>query len=343
MFRGGLLLLCVLSLLTEGVVRADDSLALARKSVAESDYGSARTQLATARDAGGLGPDETAELYRLSGIVAAALGDPKAATEAFTQLLAVSPKATLPAGTSPKITRPFDAAAKYFTNHDRLEVKVETRATPPAITLVRASDPLNMVAKAHVVFSIDGGPEQVKDVAAEGRTEIALPAGARIDARVAAVDAHGNHLVELGSTEVPIVIIGEAKPVVAAKPAARPVTTRIVPAAPRPIYLQWWPYAAGAVVFVGAAGYFAWQTHSDANELDRLNAQSAFHNFSDAKTVEDRGHRDALLTNIGLGITGALALTAGVFYLAIPRDHLETHVAAVPLPGGAAFVFGGNL
>jgi hypothetical protein len=48
-----------------------------------------------------------------------------------------------------------------------------------------------------------------------------------------------------------------------------------------------------------------------------------------------------LLTNIGLGVTGAFAIAAGVMYLTTPRDRTETRVAAVPLSGGGAVVLGG--
>ncbi|HEX2686561.1 MAG TPA: hypothetical protein VHN14_08080 [Kofleriaceae bacterium] len=337
MLRGLVLALVAL----EGVAWADDSLAQARKAVAESDYMAARTALVAARDAGQRSPEETAEIFRLSGIVAAALGDARTATDEFTHLLALSPKATLPPGTSPKIKRPFDAAARYFTSHAPLEVKIETVATPPTITLVAVSDPLNMVAKVHVVFSVDGGVEQTKDAVARERTDVTLVAGRRIDARVAALDVHGNRLVEIGSKDVPIVIIGEAPPVSSPTPKVTPVPV-IVHAAPRPIYLRWWPYAAGTAVFGGITLYVARSAHVAANDLEALNRNSVFHTFDEARAIEDRGRRDVLFTNIGLGITGACALAAGVMYLLTPRDHVETRVTAVPIHGGAALVLGGS-
>jgi tetratricopeptide (TPR) repeat protein len=325
----------------EGIAWADDPLAQARKAVAESDYVAARPALAAALDAGDHSPEEVAEIYRLSGIVQAALGDAKAATEAFTRLLALSPKAALPAGTSPKLKRPFDAAGRYFKTHAPLEVKVETVATPPTITLVVVSDPLDMIAKAHVVFAIDGGAERTKDAVASERTDVTLPAGRRIDARVAALDAHGNRLAEVGSKDVPIVIISDAPPVVAPAPVPRP-TRVVVHAAPRPYYLQWWAHAAVGGVFGVAAVYFAWSTLSDANELERLNADSALHQFAEAQAVEDRGHRHALFTNIGLGAAGAFGIAAGILYLTRPRDHMETRITAAPAPGGGAIVLGGT-
>jgi len=335
-------------LVLEGVAHADDPLAAARKAVAESDYVSARPALTAALDAGGRGPEDLVEIYRLTGIVDAALGDARAATEAFTRLLALSPKAALPDGTSPKIRRPFDAAARYMASHAALEVKMETVTTPPAIRLIVVSDPLNMVATAHAVFRIDGGAERTKDieVAAE-RVEVTLPAGRRIDAQIAALDVHGNRLVEIGSREVPIVIVGDAPPVVAAPSHATPPPPRRTPpvlvhAGPRPLYLRWWPYAAAGAVLAGATGYFAWSARSDADELRGIVADSAQHSYGEARAAEDRARRSVLYTNIGLGITGAVALAAGVLYLTTPRDRVETRIAAVPLDGGGALVLGGK-
>ena len=329
----------------QGVASADDSLAQARKAVAESDYGAARPALVAALDAGGRGPDELAEIYRLTGIVAAALGDARGASDAFTHLLALTPRATLPDGTSPKITRPFDAAARYVASHGALEVKLETRAAPPAITLVVASDPLSMVATARVVFTVDGGAERSQDAeVGSERTEVALPAGRRIDARIAALDVHGNRLAEIGSRDVPVVIIGEAPPVVVAPaPAPPPRPPPVVRAAPRPVYLRWWPYAAAGALTLGATGYLALAARSATDDLDRILADSAHHRFGDATAVEDRARRDVLLTNIGLGVTGALAIAAGALYLIGPRDRVETRFAVVPLAGGGALVLGGKL
>lgn len=340
MLRG--LVLSVMLLSSARIAHADDSLAQARKAIAESDYAAAKVKLAAARDAGGASPEDTAELYRLSGVVSAAMGDAKAATEAFQYLLALSPKATLPAGTSPKITRPFEAAGRYFTSHGRLELKLETAATP-AITLVLVSDPLHMVARARVVFSVDGGAEQTREAAASDRTTIALPAGRRIDARVAALDASGNRLVELGSKEVPVVILGNGAPIAAAP--------RATPAAPRPevvassssslpLYRRWWPYAIGAAVFGGAGGYFAWQAKSDADDAnDLLAADAPRAAFNDAV---DRGKRNTLFANIGVGVAGALAITSGVMFWLAPREHREAQLSAVPVAGGGTLVFGGR-
>jgi hypothetical protein len=338
MFRGVALALAVIAgeILIGRVAWADDRLTQARAAIDASDYLAARSALAAVRDAGMCTPDETAALYLLSGRVEAALGDSQAATDAFAHLLVLSPGAALPPGTSPKITGPFDAAVASLVLQRPLEVRVETRAQPPAITLQVVSDPLHMVARARVAYAIEGGPEQTEEVAAAERTEIPLRAGARIAARVAALDEHGNQLVELGS-EAPIVIATPPPPVVVARPAPPVARARV---AARPIYLHWWPYAAAGVALGGAAGYFAWSAYQTATDLEQLNRESAQHSWKEADRLRDRGQRETLLANVGFVAAGACAITAGV--MAVIRPGRETRIAAVPLAGGGALAVGGR-
>ena len=328
--------LVVAILLMSRAAWADDPLVQARTAVAGSDYASARAPLAAALAAGTHSPDELVEIYQLSGTVAAALGDAKAATDAFTSLLALSPKATLPPGTSPKIRRPFEAAGRYFTTHRPLELRLETNAR--SIALIQVSDPLAMVARARVVFSVDGGAPRTQEAAALERTELALPPGVRIVARVAALDRYGNRLVELGSDAEPIVIAG-VPPVVRAAP---PSETAPVSSAPLPVYRRWWPYAAATGVFAGATAYFALSARSASHDLEALNADSPNHSFAEAKDVENRAKRRVLLTNVGLGVTAVFAVTAGVMFALTPRERFEPQLSAAPVPGGAAVVFGGH-
>lgn len=315
----------------EAVAWADDPLAQARAAVAQSDYAAALPMLTAALDGGGRGHDELAEIYQLTGVVEAALGDTRAATDAFIHLLVLSPAAALPDGTSPKIRRPFDEAARYVAGHGTLEIKFDwpDHAGPAAVIV--ASDPLDMVATVRVVS--EPGGRQDLEVASE-RTELAMPgdAVARFSVNVTVLDVHGNALAG-------VVYLRDMAP---RAPYVPPSSTIVVPARPRPVYLRWWPYAAAGVATLAATGYFALSARSASHDLDGIIASSAQHRFGDAQTVEDRARRNVLLTNIGLGVTGALAVVAGALYVIRPRDHVESLSGIVPLPCGGQLVLGGR-
>lgn len=331
--------------LVAGSVQAQPaSVESAKAAVDASDYLTARTQLTELVAAGTSGPAELAELYRLTGIVAGALGDAKAATDAFERCLVLAPKATLPPGTSPKIARPFAEAQAFLKAHEPLKIKAETAATPPAVTITIVSDPLAMVARARVIATVDGKPAQTIERPAGEEVSVGLPAGARIDLRVAVLDDKGNRLAEVGSIDVPLVIVGKAAPLVPLGPRKPPPkVSHAGPSHPRPLYLKWWLWGGTSVAFAAAGTYFGLGARSAKQELDQLNAASVLHSFDEAKTVEDRGKRDALLTNIAFGAAGTLAAVAVILYLTEPRTpeaHRVTTVTPVPVQGGGAIVLG---
>ena len=317
----------------------------AKAAVESSDYIRARTALTQALASGAHGRDELAEIYRLSGIVAGALGDPKAATAAFQRALALSPKVALSPGTSPKIARPFAAAQNLAKQSTPLEIKSETEATPPSVTVIIASDPLSMIARVRVAVVADGRPEQTFERPGSERTTVELPAGARLDVRIAVVDEHGNRLAELGSREVPIVILGKAPPPPPGGGTAGPAVVRAAgpPRAPRPLYLKWWLWGGGAAAFGAAAVYFGIDAVLAKRDLDDLNRNSVEHSFDEAKDVESRARRGVLLTNIGWGAAGVLAVGATILYLTEPRPARgERRVTIAPARGGGALVLGGS-
>jgi len=310
---------------------ADSALELARHDVETSDYMAARGALVSALDAGTASPEDLAEIYKLSGIVEGALGKEADATAAFAKWLSIDPKGALPPGTSPKIMKPYEAAAKKTAP---LKVKTETEAAPPSVTLVIESDPQQLVTRTRVFVRADGKPE----TKLEGTGKISLPNGKRLDLRVQALDEHGNRVAELGSTDVPIVITGAAPEVaVVTKPV---VKHHEEPRAARPLYLRWWLWGAVGVAFGGAGAYFGYEAHSDVNALTALNAASQQHQFSEAQDLESRARREALFCNIGLGAAGAFAIGAAILYVTEPK--LETQISALPTKGGATVVYGGS-
>lgn len=322
-----------------------DALADARKAVEASDYLSAQPALETALKAGTAGPDDLAEIYRLTGVVQGALGNENAAEKAFARWLALDPKGSLPPGTSPKITRPFDAAYATATKKGPLSAKAETADNPPAVTLVVTNDPMKMIVGAKVYFVTDGKQEEMLEAAGTKKATVELGTGKRIDLRVHAVDQYGNRVVELGSKDVPIVITstGKEKQLSAAdrelfrskQPAESP--------APRPWYLQWWVWGGATVVATGVGGYFAWRTNSDLNQLDYLNSNSLAHTWSEAQAVEDSARTNLLVTNIAAGAAGAFALGTAILFLTRPTSgETELRATITPTRGGGAVVLGGQ-
>lgn len=324
---------------------AEPTLDGAKAAVDASDYLTARGQLDDLIAKGGNGPEDMAEIYRLSGIVAGALGEAKAATAAFQKCLALAPKSTLPPGTSPKISRPFAEAQAFFKTHEPLKIKAETVSSPPSVTLTVASDPLDMIARARVVATVDKGAPKTIEKPAASELSIALPPGARIDLRVIALDEKGNRLAEVGSVDVPLVIVGGGPAVVSTgtPPPPKKKAAPAAPRSPRPLYLKWWLWGGVAVAFAGGATYFGFEARAAKLELDDLNAHSVNHDFDEAKDVESRGKRDALLTNIGFGAAGAFAVAATILFLTEPSatEHQRTTtITPVPITGGGAVVLG---
>lgn len=333
------------TLIQGGSTARADALADARKAVEGSDYMSAEPALESALKAGTADPADLAEIYKLTGVVEAALGNTGPSEQAFARWLALEPKGSLPAGTSPKITRPFSAAQAQAKKHGPLAAKAETNDDPPAVTLVIENDPLKMIVGAKVYFVTDKKAEETLEADGHGKITIELGTGKRIDLRLHAVDQYGNRVVELGSKDVPIVITstGEAKKldekdrellVKKKEPAA--------PDEPRPWYFQWWTWGAATVVTAGVGGYFAWQTRSDINELEYLNANSLAHPWSDAQDVERRARRDLLVTNISAGVAGAFAIGTVILYVTRPRTSETIRAAITPTRGGGAVVLGGH-
>jgi len=322
-----------------------DALSEARKAVDGSDYPTAKTSLQAALQAGTASPAELAEIYKLTGIVEGALNNAQGATTAFAKWLSLDPKASLPAGTSPKFMRPFEAAQQQAVKRGQVEAKAETQDEPPAVTLVIANDPHKLIAGARVYFRVDKRAEQALGGDVEdGKVTIQLETGKRIDLRIHAVDQYGNHVVELGTKDVPLVITSSGTTKVILDPTKPDVKKPAAVAEPA-WYATWWVWGIATGVSAGITGFFGWRTKVAIDDLDTLNANSYVHRWSEAQDVETRAERNVLLTNIGLGLTGALAIGTVVFYFVRPSaddTESEPRAAITPIPGGGAVVLGGT-
>jgi hypothetical protein len=325
---------------------ADPALDRARTAFGTSDYMAAQTALADALAAGDNSKDELVDIYKLGATIAAGLGSGSAATEAFERMLALAPDTTLPMGTSPKITRPFAAAQAFFKTTQPLAIKVDTASSPPALTVHVVSDPLHMIASARVIARVDGHVERTLDRVASDGADIAfaLPVGRRIEVRAIARDSHGNRLAEVGTADVPLVIIG---------PESAPVTAVAVVAPPRPlavehhrsVALAWWLWGAAAVVAAGGGGAAVVGVYNARAELQR--DALAGRSEAVAQPVESRGSRDAVLANVAFAGAGALAVTSAILFATRHggrgrEDDRRAHLAPATAPGGPAVVLEGR-
>jgi hypothetical protein len=343
--RGACLAL-VCAVLLAGSTVAADPLEKAKTALDNSDYFTARSSLDEALRAGGNRPDQLAEIYRLTGVVAGSLNDAKASKEAFEKCLALAPQTTLPAGTSPKVAKPFAAAQESFKGKQPLQIKTATANEPPSVTIDVVADPLKMIAKLQAVVVVDGKAEQALDKPVADHVTIDLPKGKRLDVRVMALDDKGNHLVEVGSKEVPIVIVGKAEPIVGTPlpPTKKKATPK--PYNPRPWYWRHWFWGGAAVAFLGAGSYFGIDSIRTRNKIEEQNDKSPNFTFDDADDLRAHGNRSVLFTNIGLGVGGAFAITATVLYLTRPRRPTDERkpVAVAPMvhSSGGGLVLGGH-
>jgi tetratricopeptide (TPR) repeat protein len=295
---------------------AGDQLRRARAALDASNYGDARALLVDALASGAYGPGEVAELYELTGVAAAALGDANAATEAFERALELAPTTTLKSGMSPKITRPFAAAEQQLAGHS---LHAFARVHDGTLAIAIDDDPLAMVAGARVQNA--AAPAGKAIAAARTGDDIAVPL-APGSYRVALVDAHGNRVLDLA----PVAVVAR---VVATAPTSPPDDES-------PLYLRWYTYAIPtAVVFGLAAGFgVAAQNHTD--NLSTVLADAPHYTYPEAQLLYNRARSDAQDANVLFAVGGVLAAAtaATLVYQLVDRHHPE-RLAILPAPSGA--------
>ncbi|WP_428265722.1 tetratricopeptide repeat protein [Haliangium sp.] len=314
--------------------RADDSphLIEARQALEALRYRDALAALERAIQTGDNGPDEIRTAYRMLGEVHAALGERRDAEAAFRRLLALNPDAELGPGVSPKLARPFEAARDATREAGPIVVRCVVDDAAGTVRLEVEADPVELIAGARVVYRRTDGSEQQAETSGSGNLVLGIPVEDRTPLVCAAIDEHGNRLVEIGSWDDPLVLSPAAATAAASAPAPPPA-----PARSTPVYARWYVWGAAAVVTAGAGGYFAWAADQDQAELDRLNQDSAEHSFSEARAVEESGKRNALIANIGFGVAGGMALGAALTLLLAPDEPTERELSVTPMavPRGA--------
>ncbi len=163
-----------------------------------------------------------------------------------------------------------------------------------------------------------------------GRHQVRVAGGSAV---TVSVDAGSTRTATIsGPTET-----APNKPSVPLSPTATPMDD----ATPRPLWKRTWMWTGVVAAGLAATGIvFGVQSQSAADEVERLNAESAMHDFSDVKPFIDRAEQRADLANVSFiaaGVVGALTL-----YLAITDDsgrRPTTSAGVSPLRGGAMATF----
>lgn len=309
-----------------GAVAAQESSALeeAKSQIESMQLDRAADTLDAALSAGTYEPGALAEVYRLRGEVAVGRGELEAAEEAFRRLLALEPGFALGEMVSPKIRGAFDAAKESLggrsleLSHERLS------GDRTGVALVIGDDPDEMVAAAEVAH--DGAPEPVRvsrDPEAN-RVEVAVPAGSR-GVILRALDEHGNRLriFEVGD----FVEVADTGGAGEREPEPEPEATG------KPIYQRWWPWAGAVGLFAASGVVFGMAAQDAEDDLDALVAESGDHFFSEAKSIEDRGERNALLANLSFGAAFVTAAVGGYFIWRGFGAEEESRVEVTPAAG----------
>lgn len=299
--------------------RADDvarDLAEARRLEAALDYAGALRIVDQALARGGSDTFQYIELHLLGGKLAAGLDRAAEAEGHFARVLALRPDATLPDGTSPKMTAPFDAAKARS-----VPLAIRVTSVRGLVTLVPSADPLGLVAGISVAVVDRAGAH--RDVIDRRSTRIALPAGTTA-IEVSALDADG-HRIWAGAAPKEAIVVERPPP--------------IAPANERSWIARWptWAIATGVLAAAGGAG--AWRVKVAQDEFDRLRDEAGEHDFSELEAVERRGDRWALATNIAVG---AAIVTGVVTTVLLVRGGEPAAVGVTATGSGAAIGVSGR-
>lgn len=288
--------------LCHGPAAASPQLEEARALLADLDYEGTLRALQQALLSGKNAPDEIRSVYRLLGEVHASLGNAAEAERFFRNWLALDPDATLPAGSSPKLIAPLVAAQAYMSTRKPLAVRCEPTRQGTGLTLDVAADPTELIAGGWAAYRLKSGDETIVKARGTGSIVLRSPAAARAKAVCAAVDRHGNHLIEIGSWSSPV-IVEPRQDVVLPGPEA-------TSEASAPLYARWYLWGTLTAVALGSGGYFALELRNAQEEFEQLHANVEAPLFDDAQRIAERGEQSALLATISFGVAGACAAAA---------------------------------
>jgi hypothetical protein len=295
----------------------DTSLQEAERAYGSVDFAETFTLAEAALAEGGHSPRETARLYLLLGISAAALDKEDAAREAFSVVIALDPEVKLEQNLSPKIRAPYLEARGAFAGRTRIQAALS--AGSGAITIA-LSGSLETVRGVELAFRPKGGADfEVERLEPAAELTFQPPAeAAEVEVALRLVDSHDNSLFDVGTRTSPRAFVLRRNP-------ERHVHTP--PSAPRetvnrtPYHVTAAVLAGLGVVAAGAGVVFHLEREDRAEEWNGAGCEEPGSSRADQCAGVDEDRRRA--ENLAIGLYaggGALLVSSLVTLLVAPHD-----------------------
>ena len=229
-------------------------------------------------------------------MVAAASGKIDDAEGEFLAALSLSPDLLLAPGVSPKIALPFRSAKKRATKID-----AQAKLDGEHLIVGVAGDVAGLVAEARITVL---HPDR-RSLSKKGKNTFMFSVPPSASVAVSLHDSWGNQVAVVASDRAPLVT--------AAKPRVERARSTGGKKS-KSIIRRWWLWGGLAAVAAGNGTIFAVKTRSDQDRFDEL-AASGTAQFSELEEVEDRGKRNALISNFSFGVAGGLAVVGGIMFI----------------------------
>ena len=291
-------------------------LAEAEKAYQSVDFPATHAAAKQALEAGGADREQTARLYVLLGISAAAQGDTDEAKTDFVVALAVKPSLKLDKGLSPKVRDPYLEAQGYWAaSSARLALSAKP-ASDQAHLVIQVSDPATLVSKVELRLAAAGTtPRPAFELAVAPATRFTLPAAVRgrnYEYTVRALDRFGNVLAERGTDADPELVRAEVAHAGPADGAANPSQrgrSYVVPIA----------LGVAGLGAVTAGVVFQVKRENAAQDWNSGSCEQAGQTrLQQCQAVDDRRQKYEHLA-IGFYAAGGALLTASVIALVVGR------------------------
>ncbi len=304
------------ALLTVPAFAQSRSLAEPERAYQDVDFPATHSAAQHALESGGNNREQTARLYVLLAISAAAQGNADEAKQDFVVALAVNPSFKLDKGLSPKIRDPYLEAQGYWSaSSQRLSLSAKPAADPEHL-IVSLLDSASLATRIELRIEAPSVlPRDIFKLDAAPVTRFALPAGLPTrgyEYAARALDRNGNVLAEFGTDTEPQIVRGTA-----AKPPAIAANADPVPQA-RSYFL---PVTLG-VAGVGATALgvvFHLKREQAAREWNGPHCETAGQTrLQSCQSLDSSRERDDRLA-IGCYAAGGALLTGSVIALLAGR------------------------